>query len=210
MGKRFLLYFFLALCSVVAVKAQSNSFKSYGSGKFSETYIYNGYIKDTIVIIDSVKRDTIRKNVCCYFRHAKFINDQGLILAYMADGEGLLNSKGKLLNGPYNYGSTELMDNGYVLTGVRWDCKGNYSDKDCFGQIIFNKKGDTILYSKNVYHFHRFYSDTTLMGGFNGKTKRQEKGYILKSGNWKTIEYLDKNGEWVIATETRKQKPIKK
>jgi hypothetical protein len=204
---RQLLFFFLILL-IRTSHAQPPRFKSHGTGKYSGVYIYNGYLKDTIMIIDSLKNDTIKNYVCCDYRHAKFINDDGLILAKMSDGEGLLSNRGKLLNGPYNSGNTKLLENGYVITGTPWKCTDEQST--CLGQIIFNAKGDTVLCSKKKYTFYPLYTDSTALEGFNPKTKRDERGYLLSSGKWGTKEYLDPNGSWIRYVDEKRIKPKKR
>ena len=164
--------------------------KSFGKGKFKHTYVLSTY-KDTIVIVDTLNH-TVIKNRIPEIRGANFITENGLILARISDGEGLVSSKGKLLNGPYNRYQTVSMENGYILTGRHW------SESD-LGRIIFNSNGDTILCKTNLYldagqtQEIKSITETTLMEGYNHKTKRQEKGYLLKSGKWKTTEYL----KWV-------------
>lgn len=172
--------------------AQTYPFKSFGKGKFSNTFVSSNY-KDTIIIVDTLKR-TVIKNRIPEIRSAKFINEDGLILARISDGEGLVNSNGKMLNGPYNTYRTGYMKNGYVLTGISWSSTS-------IGRIIFNAKGDTIICKFN-YDYDAGMSeipitDTTLIEGYNHRTKRLEKGYLLKSGHWQTIEYL----QWIKISE---------
>ncbi len=135
-------------------------------------------------------------------RHSKFINNYGLIHANISDGEGLLNSDGKMLNGPYNRNGTKQLSNGYILTGARWNCVGRYDDPLCHGQIIFNAKGDTILYGKGIYEFITEIEETTLLEGFNAQNNRQEKGFLEKTGQWKTNAYFDKvSGSWIVVKD---------
>ena len=183
MRYNYLLLFFFSFAAANFFSQESP--KSFGKGKFKHTYVSS--TKDTIIIVDTLNH-TVIKNIIPEIRGTNFITENGLILARISDGEGLVSSKGKLLHGPYNRYQTVSMVNGYILTGRHW------SESD-LGRIIFNSNGDTVLCKTNLYHDEeiKFITETTLMEGYNHKTKRQEKGYLLKSGKWKTTEYL----KWV-------------
>ncbi|CAN5550107.1 hypothetical protein BH10BAC1_BH10BAC1_05480 [soil metagenome] len=142
--------------------------------------------RDTLFIYDTIKHDTL-KRYFQYIRSARFINDKGLILARISDGEGLLNSKGKMLMGPCNIGHTKNFRENLIYSGPVWGGSTTF---------IFSSEGDSLF---SFQYFSPTYVDTMEMMGINLKTKRTERGIFTSDGKWIPRFFLSKSKVWITA-----------